>query len=134
MPLIEVTYDDTTDEPLLRHLGQLLPEVVSEAVNCPEDPCVGSPNLGDIEIRFRKKSAFDVGGLNVVVEVRTKLFKSRLADKQRRADLIRDRVSTLGLGKVGVWLILTEGAWSQDEQHVMSREQRQRSGSGFISP
>jgi hypothetical protein len=34
-------------------------------------------------------------------------------DKQRRADLIRDRLSSLPLGQVGVWLILTEGAWSQ---------------------
>jgi hypothetical protein len=117
MPLIDVTYDDTIDEPLLHQLGRLLPDIVSEAVDCPEDPWIGTPNEGDIEIRFRRKSAFDVGDLNVVVEVRTKLFESRIADKQRRADLIRDRVSSLGLGKVGVWLILSEGAWSQGEQH-----------------
>jgi hypothetical protein len=36
-------------------------------------------------------------------------------DKQRRADLIRDRLSTLALGQIGVWLILSEGAWSQSE-------------------
>jgi hypothetical protein len=41
MPLIEVTYDDTVDEPLLRRLGQLLPDVASEAVDCPEDPWIG---------------------------------------------------------------------------------------------
>lgn len=117
MPLIDVTYDDTIDEPLLHQLGRLLPDIVSEAVDCPEDPWIGTPNVGDIEIRFRRKNAFDVGGLNVVVEVRTKLFESRIADKQRRTDLIRDRVSSLGLGKVGVWLILSEGAWSQGEQH-----------------
>jgi hypothetical protein len=34
-------------------------------------------------------------------------------DKQRRADLIRDRLSSLPLGQIGVWLILSEGAWSQ---------------------
>jgi hypothetical protein len=34
-------------------------------------------------------------------------------DKQRRADLIRDRLSILPLGQIGVWLILSEGAWSQ---------------------
>ena len=32
---------------------------------------------------------------------------------QRRADLIRDRLSTLSIGHIGVWLILSEGAWSQ---------------------
>src|SRR2546422_1000435 len=31
----------------------------------------------------------------------------------RQADLIRDRLSRLPLGQVGVWLILSEGAWSQ---------------------
>jgi hypothetical protein len=117
MPLIDVTYDDTVDELLLRRLGQLLVDVVSEAVDCPEDPWIGPPEDGDIEIRFRGKSPFDVGGLNVVVEVRTKLFASRIVDKQRRADLIRDRLSSLGLGKVGVWLILAEGAWSQAVEH-----------------
>ena len=51
--------------------------------------------------------------LNVVIEVRTKLLHSRVRDKQRRADLIREGVSGLRLGSIGVWLILAEGAWSQ---------------------
>jgi hypothetical protein len=113
MPLIDVTYDGTLGEEVLHRLGELLPDVVSEAVDCPDDPWIGSPEPGDIEIRFRKKSQLDVGGLNVVIEVRTKLFEHRVQDKQRRADLIRDRLSALPLGQVGVWLILSEGAWSQ---------------------
>jgi hypothetical protein len=116
MPLIDVTYDDTVDEPLLRRLSEVLPDVVSEAADCPEDPWIGRADVGDIEIRFRRKNPLDVGQLNVVVEVRTKLFSSRMRDKQRRADLIRDRVSSLGPGKVGVWLILAEGAWSQADE------------------
>jgi len=115
MPLVDVAYDDTIGEPLLRRLGQLLPDVVAEAVDCAEDPWVGPAEDGDLEVRFRGKGAFDVGGLNVVVEVRTKLFESRLVDKQLRADRILDRLSTLGLGKIGVWLILADGAWSQAE-------------------
>jgi hypothetical protein len=55
----------------------------------------------------------DVGGLDVVIEVRTRLSAHRMQDKQRRVDLIRDRVSGLPLGQAGVWLILCEGAWSQ---------------------
>jgi hypothetical protein len=45
--------------------------------------------------------------------VRTKLFESRSTDKQRRSDLILNRLAELQLGQVGVWLILAEGAWSQ---------------------
>lgn len=97
----------------MRRLAELLPDVVAEAVDCPEEPWVGPPEVGDVEIRFRRKGEFDVGQLNVVVEVRTKLFESRIGDKQRRADLILERLSGLGLGTVGVWLIVSEGAWSQ---------------------
>jgi hypothetical protein len=114
LPLIDVTYDNSVPLDALRGLGELLPNVVSEAVDCPEDPWIGPPAVGDIEIRFRAKDALDVGELNCVIEVRTKLFPSRVQDKQRRADLIRDRLRPLGeLGRVGVWLILAEGAWAQ---------------------
>jgi hypothetical protein len=54
-----------------------------------------------------------VGDLDVVIEARTKLFEHRVRDKQRRPDLIRDRLSALPLGQIGVWLILSESAWSQ---------------------
>ena len=51
-----------------------------------------------------------------MIEVRTKLFPSRERDKHRRAELIRDRLSsTVELGTFGVWLILSEGAWTQAE-------------------
>lgn len=113
MPLVDVTYDDTVGEDVLRRLGEVLPDVVAEAVSCPEEPWIGPPGIGDIEIRFHAKSAIDVGDLNLVVEVRTKLFESRVSDKQRRSDLILDRLAELRLGQVGVWLILAEGAWSQ---------------------
>jgi hypothetical protein len=114
MPLIDVTYDATVGEEVLHRLGEVLPDAVAEAVECPEEPRIGPPGPGDIEIRFRRKSPLDVGELDVVIEVRTKLFESRVQDKQRRADLISDRLSRLPLGQVGVWLILSEGAWSQD--------------------
>jgi hypothetical protein len=113
MPLIDVTYGETVDEEVLHRLAELLPDAVAEAVDCPEEPWIGPPGPGDIEVRFRKRSQLDVGDLDVVIEVRTKLFKHRLQDKQRRAELIRDRLSSLPLGQVGVWLILSEGAWSQ---------------------
>jgi hypothetical protein len=58
-----------------------------------------------------------VGDLDVLIEVRTKLFERRVRDRQRRADLIRDRLSSLPVGQLGVWLILSEGAWSQSENY-----------------
>jgi hypothetical protein len=114
MPLIDVTYGAGVGEEVLRRLAELLPDVVIEAVECPEEPVTGPAQPGDIEIRFHRKSPLDVGGLDVVIEVRTKLFGSRVPGRQRRADLIRDRLSHLPLGRIGVWLILAEGAWSQN--------------------
>ena len=108
MPLIDVTYDGKLGEEVLRRLGELLPDVVGEAVECPEEPSTGPVEPGDIEIRFRKKSPLDVGDLDVVIEVRTKLFEHRLQDKQRRADLIRDRLSSLPLGQIERQVTITE--------------------------
>ena len=114
MPLIDVIHSVTLDEQRLRHLGAALPDVVAEAVDCPEEPWLGPPRVGDIEIRFRRKGPFDVGDLDVVVEVCTKRFASRVEDWQRRAELIRDRLASLELGTIGVWLVLAEAAWAQN--------------------
>ena len=113
VPLIDITYESTVGKDILRRLATVLPDLVADAVDCPEEQWVGPPGPGDVEIRFRERSPLDLGELSVVVEVRTKLFPSRVGDKQRRADLLRDRLSGLNLGSVGVWLILAEGAWSQ---------------------
>jgi len=124
VPLIDVTYDSSVSTDELRKLAEVLPNVVSEAIDCPEEPWVGPPALGDIEIRFHAKNDLDVGDLNCVIEVRTKLFASRERDAQRRADLIRDHIaSTIDPGSLGVWLILAEGAWAQtnDDQGTPGR-------------
>ena len=115
MPLVDVTYDNSVSEAALVRLGQVLPDIVAEAVACTEEPWTGPPAPGDIEIRFRSKGPFDVGELACVVEVRTKLFASRLQDKDQRAEQIRHRLSEAvpQLGLIGVWLILHEGSWAQ---------------------
>ncbi|HEV2427561.1 MAG TPA: hypothetical protein VGS61_05020 [Acidimicrobiales bacterium] len=113
MPLVDVTCDETVTDAQRGRLLELLVDAVAEAVDCPEEPTVGPPGVGDLEIRLRDKGDWDVGELNVVVEVRTKRLDSRVGDAQARADRLRDRLSDLGLGAVGVWLILAEGAWSQ---------------------
>ncbi len=115
MPLVDVTYDTTLTEPTRRRLGQVLPDIVAEAVECPEEPRVGPPKPGDIEIRFREKGSLDIGDLNCVIEVRTKLFASRVANTRERAEKIRSGVvaAVLSVGKLGVWLLLLEGSWVQ---------------------
>jgi hypothetical protein len=88
--LIDVTYDAAKmPAATLGVLGDALPDLVAEAVACPEEPWTGPPQAGDIEIRFRQKGPYDIGSLPCVIEVRTKLFASRLADKRERADRIR---------------------------------------------
>lgn len=117
MPLIDVTYDRGVSDEELRHLGALLPDLVAEAVECPEEPWIGEFGPGDVEVRFHRRSEFDVGEpLRCVVEVRTKLFASRVVDKQERANLLCARLSEALGGGVGVWLILAEGAWAQADK------------------
>lgn len=113
MPLVDVTYASTVSEDEVRRLAEYLPDLVAEAVECPEEPWVGPPELGDVDVRFHSRHECDVGYLPVVIEIRTKLFASRVDDKQRRADLVRERLGDLGFDRIGVWLILAEGAWSQ---------------------
>ncbi|MGN6246306.1 MAG: hypothetical protein ACTHQ3_21865 [Motilibacteraceae bacterium] len=115
MPLIDVTYDQALPPEALRRLGEVLPDLVAEAVACPEEPWTGPPQPGDVEIRFRPKGPYDVGELHCVVEVRTKLFASRLVDRHERAERVRTGLvaAVPEIGLLGVWLVLHEGAWAQ---------------------
>ena len=113
MPLVDVTYHQSVPVSELRRLADLLPNLVAQAVECPEEPWTGPAQVGDIEIRFRPKSEHDIGELRIVIELRTRRLEGRLADQQRRADLIRDHLAGVVSGPIGVWLMLTEGAWSQ---------------------
>jgi hypothetical protein len=113
VPLVDVTYHPSMSVDELRRLADLLPDVVAEAVECAEEPWTGPAEVGDIEIRFRPKSEHDIGELRVIIEVRSRRLDSRVADRQRRADLIRDRLAAATDGPLGVWLMLIDGAWSQ---------------------
>ena len=115
MPLIDVTYRGGLAEATLRQLGSMLPDVVAEAVACPEEPWVGPPQMGDVEIRFRERSPYDVGDLTCVIEIHSKLFASREANKHARADRIRSTIAEAApnAAPLGVWLLLHEGGWAQ---------------------
>ncbi|BDH13828.1 MULTISPECIES: hypothetical protein [Streptomyces] len=116
MPLVEVTYAPGVDEPKLRELGSVLPHLVSQAVECPEEPYDGDLQPGDVEIRFRRLGPLDRSGLDVVIEVRSKWFESRAANRQERVDRLHQDIRTAtGLHDFGVYLSLPSAAWSQGD-------------------
>lgn len=116
MPIIDVTYSSRVAEAQIGQLARTLPHAVSLAVACPEEPYDDSLQPGDVELRFRPMGPFDVSGLDVVVEVRSKWFPSRAETRQERCDQICEAISqAAGTRKVGVYLSLPIAAWSQYE-------------------
>lgn len=116
MPIVDVTYASKFKEERLARLLQVLPHAVSLAVECPEEPYDRELRPGDVEIRFRPRGPYDLSGLDIVVEVRSKWFESRAKNRQERCDqLCEVVVETVGTSSVGVYLSLPVAAWSQGE-------------------
>ncbi|MET8567276.1 hypothetical protein [Streptomyces sp. NPDC004783] len=119
MPLVEITYAPHVPETTLRELGAVLTHLVSPAVECPEEPYDGDLRPGDVELRFRPLGPLgplDRGGLDVVIEVRSKWFESRAADRQDRVDRLHESLRAgTALRDFGVCLTLPVAAWSQGE-------------------
>ncbi|WP_137294630.1 hypothetical protein [Nocardioides dongxiaopingii] len=116
MPIVEVTHDPHLPTDRIRDLAAALPHAVSVAVECPEEPYDGVLRAGDVEVRFRPRGAHDSGGLEVVVEVRSKWFASRAETRQERCErLCDDVVEAAGTASVGVYLSLPVAAWAQGE-------------------
>jgi len=118
MPIIDVTYGPGVDTAARRALAEVLPESVSEAVACPEEPYDGGLKSGDVILRFHPATVEDRFELDVLIEVHSNWFESRAADRQRRADDIhRDVAATLPAGThIGVYLRLPVAAWSETEE------------------
>jgi hypothetical protein len=111
MPIVDVTYAPEMPEERLMRLAQTLPHAVSTAVECPEEPYEG-----DVEVRFRPKGPYDLRGLDILVEVRSKWFASRAETRQERCDqLCGAIIEAVGTRGVGVYLSLPVAAWSQVE-------------------
>jgi hypothetical protein len=114
MPLVEVVYGPDVADDQLRRLVHVLPDAVSLAVECPEEPYDHDLQPGDVEIRFRGSGPYDVGGLDVVVEVRSKWFASRAENRQERCDQLCDAiVEAAGTRSVGVYISLPIAGWAQ---------------------
>jgi hypothetical protein len=116
MPIIDVTYGSQVAEERLLRLARTLPHAVSLAVECPEEPYDQVLQPGDVEIRFRPRGPYDVSGLDVVAEVRSKWFPSRAKTRQQRCDQLCDViVEAAGTHSVGVYRSLPLAAWAQSE-------------------
>ena len=114
MPIVEVTHDRLIATAQLRALAEALPHAVSLAVECPEEPYDGMLQPGDVDVRFRQRGLYDSGGLDIVVEVRSKWFASRAETRQERCDRLCDAVvEASGTKEVGVYLSLPVAAWAQ---------------------
>ena len=116
MPIIDVTHGPRVAEQQLLRLAEVLPHVVSVAVECPEEPYDRALRPGDVEVRFRERGPHDVSDLDVVVEVRSKWTASREETRQERCDqLCSALVAASGTRSVGVYLSLPVASWSQGE-------------------
>ena len=117
MPIVEVTHDPLIATAQLRTLAEALPHAVSLAVECPEEPYDGNLQPGDVEVRFHPtRITTSSGGLDIVVEVRSKWFASRAATRQERCDRLCDVVvEASGTNQVGVYLSLPVAAWAQGD-------------------
>jgi hypothetical protein len=116
MPIVEVTHDPQLATDRLHALAEALPHAVSVAVACPEEPYDGVLRPGDVEVRFRARGVHDSGGLDLVVEVRSKWFASRAENRQERCDqLLSAVVEAAWTPSAGVYLSLPVAAWAQGE-------------------
>ncbi|MDX8052102.1 hypothetical protein SK571_22160 [Lentzea sp. BCCO 10_0798] len=114
MPLVEINYAPHVPHAVLKQLAAMLPHAVSVAVECPEEPYGGDLQPGDVDLRFQPRGPFDSTGMDIVVEVRSKYFESRAANRQDRVeDLCSAIAEATGLADVGVYLSLPIAAWAQ---------------------
>lgn len=112
MPIIAIHHKAAAPLPELGKLRQELPDIVSRAVGCAEEPYDGNLKPGDINI-LATASLAATEDLDYMIEINTRTTRSRLANLQERADAISTELETLGLSNFGVWLELSQAAWGQ---------------------
>jgi hypothetical protein len=112
MPIITIHHKAAAPLPELGKLRQQLPDIVSRAVECAEEPYDGKLKPGDINI-LATASLATAEDVDYMIEIKTRTTHSRLADLQERADAIGSDLEALGLRNFGVWLELSQAAWGQ---------------------
>jgi hypothetical protein len=93
-------------------IAAALSRAVPRALACAEEPYDGTLKPGDLNLVMSSELT-DLGALSVVIEVQTRRYPSRAADRDGRAAVIRRAVEDAYNGSVGVWLVLVTGGWSQ---------------------
>ena len=112
MPIVSVSHKRSAPAEPLELLARELPEIVSQALACQEEPYDRELRPGDVNLRFLPVLG-DREGLDYLLEVRTGWTESRKANLQERSDRITAALEALGLVSFGVWLEIPEAAWSQ---------------------
>ncbi|MGW5520568.1 hypothetical protein [Nocardia africana] len=117
MPLIDVTCSSQVSDDSKRRMVAELPHIVSVAVACAAEPYDGCLQPGDVLVCCRSAEPGDRFDIDVLIEVQSKWFEDRAADRDRRAAHIHDEVARiLPAGHlVGVYLSLPVAAWAQTE-------------------
>lgn len=116
MPIVEVTHDPLIATALLRTPAETLPNAVSLAVECPEEPYDGMLQAGDVKIRFRPRGPHDSVGWTSSSRCGRSGSPSRAVTRQERCDQLRDAVVEVsGTREVGVYLSLPVAAWAQGD-------------------
>ncbi|MUL84736.1 MULTISPECIES: hypothetical protein [unclassified Mycolicibacterium] len=114
MPLIDVTCGPRITDDTRARLSAVLPEGVSAAVECEDEPYDGNLQPGDVLVRFHYVGRYDRFDIDVLIEVKSKWFGDRAEDRQQRVDAIRDAAQDAAPGLlIGVYLTLPIAAWAQ---------------------
>ena len=113
MPLVTVSHKPGYSQHLLDAMRRELPDIVSRALACDEEPYDGSLGRGDVVVRSSPDLAPD-DVLDMVVEIQTTYYESRAGDLPERAADVRRGLEKLGLANFGVWVALPAASWSQD--------------------
>jgi hypothetical protein len=112
MPIVTINHKQTPARSELRKLRQALPEIVSQALACPEEPYDGALKAGDVNMIVLPSLA-PTEPLDFVIEIRTRRTDSRSTNLEERTGEISSALGALGLRNFGVWLQLHEAAWAQ---------------------
>jgi hypothetical protein len=117
VPIITVSHKGSAAEAVLETLRRELPALVSDLLDCPEEPYDGHLRPGDVNLRFVAALPPDED-LDYLVEIRTRWTQSRSENLQERSEQIRAALERIGLDRFGVWIELPQGAWSQAAPRV----------------
>jgi hypothetical protein len=112
MPIVTVSHKKSARTSVLEDLRRELPRMVSQALDCPEEPYDGHLRRGDVNLRFVAALPREEG-LDYLVEVRTRWTQSRSENLQERSDQVRVALANLGLESFGVWIEMPLAAWAQ---------------------